>query len=121
MENKSKTWTKPTTDQVRLIRCLTNAVDSLRLPPNWIDTAKIALLDDGGMGSFLIRFESPPNKTNSPYRIVSELTFNDSDGTPVLASLFIDNVGSSSEVDLWKVDFSPLISVPDNLPNATPV
>jgi|GEM_PF-7130989 len=120
MKEEPANWTKPSIDQVRLISHLVDAVDSIRLPPNWQDIAQIALLDDGGMGSFLIRFKSIEEESNPPYRIVAELTFHDRDGTPVHASFFVNEYGNPAEIDLWKVDFSTLHSIPEDLPKGTP-
>jgi hypothetical protein len=64
---------------------------------------------DGGMGSFAFaplgtgrRFGSSP----------AECHFRDSDGVIVSASLYLDEQGAPYEVDVWKVDFSPLLKWP---------
>ncbi|NII52787.1 hypothetical protein [Luteibacter sp. SG786] len=66
-------------------------------------------LDDGGMGSYLI--VDPP--FGGPTFLASEVEFTDSDGTKALASLYVGSDGVPCEVDIWKVDFSPLISLLD--------
>ncbi len=38
---------------------------------------------------------------------VAEFMFKDIDGTPVSASLNVDQQGELYELDIWKVDFSP--------------
>ncbi|XPF95292.1 DUF6984 family protein [Colwellia sp. RE-S-Sl-9] len=61
-------------------------------------------LDDGGMGSLAFG----PNHENRMFgRQASEYTFEDSDGTKVLATLYLDKEGEIYELDVWKVDFSP--------------
>lgn len=74
----------------------------------WLDRVFVEDLDDGGMGSFVII--QPANKGFS--RLLSEAEFNDVDGIKVLASLYVDVDDAPYEVDIWKVDFSPLISLP---------
>jgi len=64
---------------------------------------------DGAMGSLAFaplgtgrRFGSSP----------AECHFHDSDGVIVSASLYLDEQGAPYEVDVWKVDFSPLLKWP---------
>ena len=44
---------------------------------------------------------------------VSEYLFHDKDGIPVLATLYSYSDGQLHELDIWKVDFSPLLAYPD--------
>lgn len=85
---------------------------------DWLDRVVVEELDDGGMGSYVI--VEPTNKGFS--RLLSEAEFNDVDGTKALASLYVDVDNAPYEVDIWKVDFSPLISLPnfdEEIPAAT--
>ena len=45
--------------------------------------------------------------------VVSEYEFKDKDGVDVVASLFLDKEGNLYELDIWKVDFSELLSLPN--------
>lgn len=65
-------------------------------------------MDDGGMGS--IRFESkkPGRRLGSD---LARETFVDEDGVEVIATLSLDNYGDLFELDIWKVDFSPVVSL----------
>lgn len=84
----------------------------------WLDRVVVEDLDDGGMGSYMM--VEPTNKGFS--RLLSEAEFNDVDGTKVLASLYVDADNAPYEVGIWKVDFSPLISLPnfdEEIPAAT--
>jgi hypothetical protein len=57
------------------------------------------------MGS--LRFYSA---TDSPRfgACVSDFAFKDEDDVQVIASLYLDQTGALFELDMWKVDFSPL-------------
>ena len=46
---------------------------------------------------------------------VSRLQFKDQDGIEVSVSLNVDQFGQLFEVDIWKVDFSPLIRIPPDI------
>jgi hypothetical protein len=68
-------------------------------------------LKDGGMGSIRItRGQDPPQR-----RIARELvtaTYTDEDGVLVYVSLNNDQEEQPFEIDIWKVDFSPLRRYP---------
>ena len=71
---------------------------------------QVESLTDGGMGSFRIG----PSEGRHMGKVASECHFTDSDGILVLAALNLDQVGAPFEIDLWKVDFSPLQRWPNN-------
>lgn len=77
-------------------------------------------MNDGGMGSLRLlvdgHWRHVPGKL---IRIASELQFADADGVAVLASLFTAADHVPIELDIWKTDYSSLISVPSPLPPAT--
>lgn len=79
------------------------------LPQGWIDVVTVFPMSDGGMGS--LRFLC--SSETSPVRQAAELSFQDVDGVNVIASLNLDATGIPSELDIWKVDFSPLVRIPD--------
>lgn len=62
-------------------------------------------MNDGGMGG--LKFESL-KKERSLGRDISKAEFSDEDGVTVIVTLSSDNYGDIYELDLWKVDFSPL-------------
>lgn len=70
-----------------------------------LDTLRAQPLSDGGMGS--LRFDSATEAARFG-RSVAEATFEDEDGVPVTAALYMDEGGALFELDVWKVDFSPL-------------
>ncbi|WP_448100412.1 DUF6984 family protein [Luteibacter jiangsuensis] len=85
-------------------------IGGLGLPSEeWLGQVIVDDLTDGGMGSFTI--VAPENRGFS--HLLSEVEFSDADGVRVLASLYVDPDETPCEVDIWKVDFSTLISLPD--------
>lgn len=69
------------------------------------DQLLVEPLADGGMGSFRIGELSAGRKLGCA---VAELRFMDADGVSVTAVLNVDSQDQLFEVDIWKVDFSPL-------------
>jgi len=69
------------------------------------DQLLIEPLADGGMGSF--RIGEPAAGRKLGY-VIAEVRFLDADGIPVTAALNVDTQDQLFEVDVWKVDFSPL-------------
>jgi len=65
----------------------------------------------GGMGS--IRFVQEPPQNRIFGEEIAEGLFHDKDGIPVSVALNVDQFDDLFELDLWKVDFSPLIRYPD--------
>ncbi len=68
-------------------------------------------MPDGGMGS--VRFVQEPPEQRIFGEQIAEGLFHDADGVPVSVALNIDQFDDLFELDLWKVDFSPLIRYPD--------
>jgi hypothetical protein len=73
--------------------------------------ARVQDMPDGGMGS--IRFVQGPPEERVFSREIAEGLFHDADGVPVSVALNIDQFDDLFELDLWKVDFSPLTRYPD--------
>lgn len=97
---------------MRLIGFLIESA-SLKLSHNWEDQLMVQPMDDGGMGSMVLS-HTPNNNTERIFgRQVSDCTFADRDGVKVLASLYVDQHDEIYELDLWKVDFSPLQKIAD--------
>ena len=64
-------------------------------------------LSDGGMRS--IRFV----RSNKPFkRSLKSAKYLDADGVLVLFDLYVDDANDLHEVDIWKVDFTPLQRYP---------
>jgi hypothetical protein len=67
-------------------------------------------MNDGGMGS--LRFRTPDNQRRHFSKKIAEAEFTDEDGTPVSAVVNLDEIGELFELDIWRVDFSPLKRYP---------
>jgi hypothetical protein len=73
-------------------------------------SALVEEMDDGGMGS--LRFLRSDGKQQRLGGLLSEREFADSDGVPVMVAINLDDCGELFELDIWKVDFSPLKRFP---------
>ena len=76
-----------------------------------LDEARVQDMPDGGMGSIQFVQGSPEQRIFGEQ--IAEGLFHDADGVPVSVALNVDQFDDLFELDLWKVDFSPLIRYPD--------
>lgn len=65
--------------------------------------------NDGGMGGLVFLSK---NKDRHLGEDISQCEFDDQDGVKVIVTLSVDNFGDLYELDVWKTDFSKLISFP---------
>ena len=86
---------------------------ALTLPANWQQSLRVKAMDDGGMGSLLLFPDGTESGKAVFGKTVAEYEFKDADRADVLASLNLDQFGKLFELDIWKVNFEPLISFPD--------
>ncbi len=70
----------------------------------------VTVMSDGDMGS--LRFETMESQERHLKTVISEAEFTDNDGVLVSITLNLDQNGQLFELDVWKVDFKPLISFP---------
>jgi len=96
----------------RLLRVLAAAVPELGLDANWPHGLLVRPLDDVGMRSLLL------SRRECLAHPIAGLVFTDVDGVPVDVVLLVDDDGIPAELDVWKVDDTPLIEVPVDLPAA---
>jgi len=110
------TLRKPTNTELALIGYLVDIAALENLSAEWRNTLLVSPMDDGGMGSLLLF----PNEYTTDGRrfgkCVSEYLFRDADEIDVLASLNLDREDQLFELDMWKVDFNPLICWPEVYP-----
>lgn len=100
-------------DEAALINALlmTNSKFAKVIIPT-LNTALVEEMDDGGMGS--LRFIScAADSGRSLGRKVAEAEFMDEDGIPVYVELNLDNHSQIFELDIWKVDYSPVSRLPN--------
>jgi hypothetical protein len=96
-------------DEIALIRAmLKGKLDEERIASSLQDRL-VEDMDDGGMGG-LTFVSSKENRRLGA--ILAEREFADQDGITVIATLNLDSDGELYELDIWKVDFSPLQSLP---------
>jgi hypothetical protein len=95
--------------EVKLIRCLLSQT-SFSLPD--LTQIQVRDMDDAGMGSFYFLRKDKRRESRNGVRPIAERQFGDSDGVPISVALNIDGDGELFELDIWKVDFSPVLSYP---------
>ena len=74
-----------------------------------IDSMQVSSMKDGDMGSLLFFPEDSRTRTATPS---ANATFSDADGMLVSVQLNVDQDGKPFELDLFKIDFSPLLKWP---------
>lgn len=99
---------RPSRDEQRLLIELAR-IGGMQSPSDWLAVLRVEEMDDGGMGS--LRFNQ--DQSRSIVDAEAEVQFTDEDGVLVEASLIADEHGRVLELDMWKVDSSPLIRIPD--------
>ena len=76
----------------------------------WHCYYKASPMNDGGMGSILLIPDGHSCKERMFKVQISECTLKDTDGTDIIISLNIDQDDYLFELDIWKCDFTPVIS-----------
>lgn len=72
--------------------------------------ALVEEMNDGGMGG--LRFCASDARSRRLGEQLVEREFVDSDGIPIMVAINLDEHGDLYELDMWKVDFSPLKQFP---------
>jgi hypothetical protein len=96
------------TEEASLIKALlmTNSKIAEIIVPT-LDTTFVENMDDGGMGSlFFISCTDDANRKLG--KTLAEAEFLDEDQVPVCVQLNLDNHNQLFELDIWKVDYSPV-------------
>jgi hypothetical protein len=98
-------------DERRLLMLLLSSQpDGARLCAH-VEGLRVREMDDGGMGS--LRFQASDDEHRRRSRTFASAQFKDTDGIPVLVALDVDQKDALFELDIWKVDFSPLQRIPE--------
>ena len=85
----------------------------VKLSPHWKDNLLVIPMNDGGMGSLQLLPDGIKQKNLLFGKCISQYQFTDKDGVEVIVSLNVDDKGELFELDIWKTDFSQLISLPE--------
>jgi hypothetical protein len=101
---------KLTTQEENLLEVL--IVKSDCFFPDWKKEILAIEMNDGEMGSLKLFPKGILDSNRIFGKQVSEVTFLDSDGVMVIASLNIDSKGELFELDIWKTNFGKLNKFP---------
>lgn len=86
---------------------------NVNITTNWKNQILATPMDDGGMGSLKL-YSNGNDKEDRLYgSTISEYQYKDTDNIDVIVSLNLDKSNNLFELDIWKVDFSELRSLPD--------
>lgn len=117
MPDGSAQFRRPSVSEVRLLRLLVARASDLRLAPDWQESLRVRTMADGEMGSLALTCGQALQASRDIGRRAAEVQFEDADGVTVVASLNVDQEGQLLELDMWKLDFSPLVRIPDEFPD----
>ncbi|WP_044175609.1 DUF6984 family protein [Flectobacillus major] len=87
---------------------------SIAILYDWEKKMLVSPMNDGGMGSLKLYPEGVMSEQRQFGKQASEYIFLDEDGITVIASLYLDKKERLFELDIWKTNYSPLISLPSN-------
>ncbi len=99
-------------EKTLLVTLLQATPDTLRFI-NSVDDLVAKQMNDGGMGSLLLVPKGLEGASRSFGRQLVLGEFTDSDGVPVSVALNVDSEGRLYELDVWKVNFTPLVAWPN--------
>lgn len=101
---------KPTPEELKLLDRLINLA-SLSIKENRKDLILVESLNDGGMGSIHLYPDGVNYDGREFGKQISDIVFRDKDGIDIIATLYLDQYGDLFEIDVWKTDFAPTISL----------
>ncbi len=108
---------KPQHDELRLLIHLgSHMAIEARFGDDWFDRLMVMSMDDGGMGSLKLHLTGHTRGDKSAPCTRPFVVFKDVDEMEVWATMHFDENGLPYELDMWKVDFSPLQRIPEVLP-----
>jgi hypothetical protein len=98
-------------DEKALIIFLIEGISDERKLHASLQTALVEEMEDGGMGSLRITWQGEDTARHFEH-VLSTHTFLDSDGVEISIAINVDKHGDLFELDVWKVDFSPVKRFP---------
>jgi hypothetical protein len=75
-----------------------------------LSNCRVEEMSDGGMGS--LRFSPQDGRPRLLGERLLDAEFADVDGVPIMVRVNLDDCGELYELDIWKVDFSPVVQFP---------
>ena len=75
-----------------------------------LNKVNVLEMDDGGMGSLTFIFNEEYSESSKFGRELITVEFKDVDDVLVIATIYLDQFDRLYELDIWKVDFTPLIN-----------
>jgi len=75
-----------------------------------LSDCRVEEMSDGGMGS--LRFSPQDGRPRRLGERLLDAEFADVDGVPIMVRVNLDDCGELYELDIWKVDFSPVVRFP---------
>src|SRR5689334_6691412 len=103
---------KPTKEEVQFIAFMIREGKG-NINDRWRETLMVAPMDDGNTGSLLLYPDGNITTGTTFGHTLFEVEFKDADRVAVVASLNLDQHGQLFELDIWKVNFDPLIRLPE--------
>jgi len=99
-------WRVLSEPETRLLRAMLIGASCDEAILEQLGSSRVVEMGDGGMGS--LKFKSSGGEDSRLGETVSQAEFIDEDGVAVSATINLDQYGNLYELDVWKVDFSPL-------------
>jgi hypothetical protein len=99
---------KPTVQELRFIDYMIREGKG-KVREGWSESLMVTPMDDGGMGSLILYPDGKITAGRNFGRMLFDVQFKDADNVDVIASLNLDQNGDLFELDIWKVNFDPLI------------
>ena len=97
-------------EELELLRAILGNHRSESVLVAGLEHSKVRDMQDGRMGSIKFNPEFPGRRRMAG--CIAEADYMDADGVPVSIAINVDQAGRLFEVDIWKVDFSPLVKYP---------
>jgi Domain of unknown function (DUF6984) len=110
LRNKDRAFRLLRAEEIELLRAILEKHSAANTLLSAIERVRVRDLSDGGMGS--IELGESSSDARRMLACVAEADYVDSDGVSVSIAINVDQNGHLFELDMWKVDFSPLIQYP---------
>lgn len=76
-----------------------------------LNSLEVQEMNDEGMGSLYIISPTKKWEDRKFGKRIADVQYNDTDGIPILVSLNVDTDGDLFELDIWKINYSPVVSL----------